>query len=420
MGNKHELANDVAQLVRDIHPGQPFLDLFCGMCSVGGAIAPSGRPVWGNDVEWFASEAARCLITMRREPIEPDRLAAVLEERYKANFGRLSRRFASDLSVEADILGDPDVNRFDRAHSTWKHTGNDERRAAEVARLRRQSGFPYRLFTLSFAWGYVGLRQAIQIDSIRYAIDAAVQRRELTHEHGRWALLSLVQAVSCAASTPGHFAQYLRGTTPRSVSRIVAQRRRDIWSQFLSEASRLQPYGTPRWRSGNRVFRSDALRIWRKLRQLDFRHGVVYADPPYSKEQYSRYYHVLDTLVRYDYPTSVGVGRYRADRFVTPFSLKTRVAEAFEGLCAGVSGTGSALVVSYPSNGLLTAVRPGCLKGMLGEHFATVDVAFSRTTEHSTLGGRHGKATNSVNELVLLALPRNSARRHVTSGAGSQ
>ena len=33
---------------------------------------------------------------------------------------------------------------------------------------------------------------------------------------------------------------------------------------------------------------------------------VVYVDPPYSREEASRYYHLLETLTRYNYPGSEG------------------------------------------------------------------------------------------------------------------
>ena len=97
------------------------------------------------------------------------------------------------------------------------------------------------------------------------------------------------------------------------------------------------PYGDREWRRGNRVFKSDAdaQKLWRSLDRVVDGQAVVYADPPYSKEHYSRYYHVLETLERYDYPEATGVGRYRPDRFRTPFSVKTEVEGAIRRLPAG-------------------------------------------------------------------------------------
>ncbi len=151
--------------------------------------------------------------------------------------------------------------------------------------------------------------------------------------------------------------------------------------------------------------RRDALRIWPELRRRGFRNGVVYADPPYSKDHYSRYYHVLDTLVRYDYPQAIGKGRYRPDRFVTPFSLMTKVASSFDRLARGVASTGSALILSYPSNGLLAQHEDVDLAALLRRHFRTVTLAIQKPSVHSTLGARHGEHTREVEELIYVAHP---------------
>lgn len=407
MGNKHEIADDIARLAADLRPGAPLLDLFCGMCSVAGAVAPSGRPVWGNDAQWTASAVAHCLLASADDPVEPDALVALLKAHYEENFFALSQRFHAELKEESLLLEDPDEAEFGRVQASWPHTGNDAHRASEAAELAlAPSAFPYRLVTLSFAWGYFGLRQAIQLDSLKYAIDRVRAAGQLTEDESRWALVALLQAASCAASTPGHFAQFLGGQTRRGLARVVAQRRRDIWHQFGEEAGSMAPFGNRSWRAKNRVFRQDALSIWAPLRSAGFRNAVVYADPPYSKDHYSRFYHVLDTILRYDYPVASGKGRYRPDRFVTPFSIKTKVVSSFDQLARGVAATGSALLLSYPSNGLLGTCDDASLDAILARHFGDVTLVMRKPTDHSTLGGRHGSATNRVQELLYLARPR--------------
>ncbi len=406
MGSKHSLAPEVATLVREYEPDRPFLDLFCGMCSVGGAVARGGRVVWGNDVQWSASLVAKCLLTAREDPLPPADIQAALIRDYHRNRRRLSKRFATQLRQERSILKDPTLEDFHAAYRSWSHAANDIRRAREVASLsKRPTNFPYRLFTLSFAWGYFGLEQAIEIDSLRFAIDTARARRSLSSEQARWALLSLMQAASCVASTPGHFAQYLNASTEAGLARVVSQRRRSLWNQFYWEWASVAPYGTAHWRAGNHVMRRDAVGIWSELRRRGFKDGIIYADPPYSKDHYSRYYHVLETLVRYDYPSATGAGRYRPDRFVTPFSLTTKAESAFDELFRGVAATGSVMVLSYPTNGLL---RSREIERLLLARFREVELALCRPMAHSTLGARHGQAKNRVHELVYLA----STARH--------
>lgn len=406
MGSKHSLAPEVANLVGEFELERPFLDLFCGMCSVGGAVARSGRVVWGNDVQWSASLVAKCLLTVREDPLPVVDVRATLTEDYQRNRRRLCNRFATQLREERSILKDPTLEDFHAAYRGWPHAANNVRRTREVASLsERRTQFPYRLFTLSFAWGYFGLEQAIEIDSVRFAIDSARERRSLSGEQARWALLSLMQAASCVASTPGHFAQYLNAFTEAGLARVVSQRRRSVWKEFCGEWASIAPYGSADWRGANHVMRRDALAIWSELRRRGFKDGIIYADPPYSKDHYSRYYHVLETLVRYDYPCATAAGRYRPDRFVTPFSLRTKAPNAFDKLFRGVAGTGSVMILSYPTNGLLQSRE---IERLLRSRFRNVDLALCRPMAHSTLGGRHGQAKNRVHELVYLA----STARH--------
>ena len=50
------------------------------------------------------------------------------------------------------------------------------------------------------------------------------------------------------------------------------------------------------------IFREDANLLVKKV-QAD----VVYIDPPYNSRQYSRFYHILETLTKWDCPKLYGV-----------------------------------------------------------------------------------------------------------------
>ena len=403
MGNKHDLAPVVADYMRQRASSEPFVDAFCGMCSVGGAVAPSGRRVICNDVQGFAALVARCLVATPQPPPDTKHLRVSLQGSYAYNRQRLAERFRDDLALEDRILTEGDATAYRAVYESWNHAANSQAVADDLASAGADDPLPYRLATLSFAWGYFGLRQAIAIDSIRYAIDRARESNRLTRAQSDWALVALLQAASCASASPGHFAQYLRPTSDEGFVRIRRQRRRNIWSQFLLEATELKPYGSKEWRTQNRVLQADALAIGEKLDALHLRKGVIYADPPYSKDHYSRYYHVLETLTRYDHPTAEGKGRYRPDRFVTPFSLKTQVEEAMHEFCGAIGERGFTLLLSYPSNGLLNATCEVDPTTLLGEHFKNVELRLRKPTSHSTLGARHGNAKNEVDEMLWVA-----------------
>lgn len=404
MGNKHHLAQDVAEVVRRQKAGSPLIDVFSGMCSIAAAVAPSARPVWSNDIQEYAALVARCQLKSGTGPLRSPELAHILAPRFTANFKGLRERFDGDLKNEEGALENGEPETLKGLFDAWKHTGNDSQLAAEAAQLAEDpQTHPYRLCALTFAHGYFGLRQAIEIDSIRFAIDDALRQGDLGIEQGDWALLALLQAASVCASTPGHFAQYLRPNGSTSAARIVRQRHRRPWQLLLDAADNHNPFGAAEWRAGNEVLCEDALALWPTLDQHSLDHAVVYADPPYGKDQYSRFYHVLETLVRYDYPTSIGSGRYRPDRFTTPFSLKTKVVGAFEALFESISDRGWSLVLSYPSNGLFHRATDQPIDDLLASYFGLVRRTHDTPVSHSTLGARHGASSTSTSELLWLA-----------------
>jgi len=404
MGNKHDVAPYVAAIVEEEASNRAFVDAFSGMCSVAGAISKSGRRVVCNDIQGYAALVARCLIATAEPAPTPSRLREALAGPYQYNRSRLVSYLGAEVAEEDRVLADLNLESYQSAYTAWRHTANDGEVAEELKDFSEATGAArYCLASLTFAWGYFGLRQAIAIDSIRYAIDRAREDESLSDAHCDWALVALLQAASCASASPGHFAQYLRPTTESGFRRILSQRRRNIWSQFLHEASLLRAYGSREWRKMNAVLQADALALGEKLDGLNIKSAVIYADPPYSTDHYSRYYHVLETLYLYDFPSAEGAGRYRPDRFPTPFSIKTKVEKAMTEFCREIAARDFTLVLSYPSNGLLNKTCNVDLTEFLGLHFNEVELRADLSTRHSTLGARHGAASNPVAEMLWVA-----------------
>jgi adenine-specific DNA-methyltransferase len=208
-------------------------------------------------------------------------------------------------------------------------------------------------------------------------------------------------AAGIVINAPGHTAQFLKPGNDAVYKRIRRQWQRPVWPAFIDQLDQIQAVGTKKWRAGNRVCNDDALTL---LQSPDFNDvAVVYADPPYTKDHYSRFYHVYETLYRYDFPASGGIGRYPLNRFQTPFSLARDVEGAFRKLFAGVAQRGLPLVLSYPDNGLLHrgSTRVSVL---LEEHFS-IRTTHHVTLQHSTLGASSGSRTKSAHEGVYVCVP---------------
>jgi adenine-specific DNA-methyltransferase len=401
MGSKRSLAPAIASLIRRTHPNAVIADAFSGTCAIASALAPTHR-VAANDVHAFAALVGRALLTKTHIPPSVSTAARDLRDCYKGNLQTLQHALGERLSTERATISQ--VRRHQgRAFRDFTLAEIKMGAPLEIPTLPSLAEYriapetqPFSLFTMYFASSYFGIQQAAEIDSLRFAISQAPSERQDFY------LLALLQAVSHCGATSGHFAQYLVPRDEKNTGYIARIRCRSIYQRFMQALTNLDlpRTATPEL---NIVTQSEATQF---VRQLDQSVGdarlVIYADPPYSRAQYSRYYHVLETLILYDYPTATGKGRYRNDRFNTDFSRKARVRQAMNTFVAAAAETGADLYLSYPKNGLLYDAGFEVLD-VLRTYYREASIATTTTLAHSTLGGAPGTASINVLEDVYHA-----------------
>lgn len=391
MGTKKELAPAVADVIRHAQRGV-MLDAFAGMCVVGEEVSRT-RQVWSNDVQLFAAEVGRALFTSSDDPPGALRTADAHFDAFEEHRQWLSMKCAHSLDAEGSLLESEHFNLFTRRKAKLsKVLAND------IGKLRSRQ---YNLFTRTYADTYFGIQQSIEADAILRAMATKKGGEWVTDDHRRWLTIGLGRALLKIANSTGHFAQFLK---PKRTSfrRYLSQRRRSLWTEWLFSLGELQPTGTSDWRRRNKSFNEDSLSLLPRLANAKERPAVIYADPPYTDDQYSRYYHLLDTLVLYDYPKVTGAGLYRPNRFRASFSVKSKTIHAFDSLVRVAADTGADLVLSYPSNGLIheAGVDP---KAILKKYFRRVECCYRLPHSHSTFGASKGTAQADVTELIYLA-----------------
>jgi adenine-specific DNA-methyltransferase len=396
MGTKRSLAALVGEQVRQCQPG-PLLDAFSGMCAVGSAIAAQ-RQVWTNDLQHFAARVAHAFFCSDELP--PRSLDAA--DQAITSFRRQQRglriEYEHALLAERVALDSGDAGALLKVEEGFGRNTENNNHASTKG--RGDSDQYYTLFTSSFSGSYIGISQCIDIDSLRYSVDTLAQEGRISSQQYEWLCLALCKAMARCSTSTGHFAQPL-AVKSKTFDRHRRQRRRSIWKEWISAIDLLEPIGTSRWRSKNRNFQRDAVELLQCI-DAKMRPGVVYADPPYTSDQYSRYYHLYDTLMLYDHPALSGRGLYREDRAVSGFSLKAGVESAFQNLIAAAAKVGSDLVLSYPTNGLLDRSReriPEMLRCYFRYIHAPVEVAHT----HSAMGASKGAASYSVVEVIYRA-----------------
>lgn len=213
---------------------------------------------------------------------------------------------------------------------------------------------------------------------------------------------SIILSASRCAAAPGHTAQPFQ---PRNngLQYIRSSWRRDPEALVRGLLEELAPrHALKRGRAET----GDANAWSQTLRTGD----LVFIDPPYSSVQYSRFYHVLETIARGECGEVDGVGRYppRLERPRSLYSLRSAAASAMRDLFEHLASAGCSVILTFPagtaSNGL--SGDEICEIAEAWYHFDRVMIE----SEFSTLGGNglNRKARMLTPELVLVMHPLGS------------
>lgn len=392
MGTKKAFASTIVEACAFV-PDGPLLELFSGLSAVGRRVR-GARPIWCNDVQVFSN----LFCDVHFKSVDHDEQIInnwdAFRARYDKNYAALFAIFGYYVDEEKKLLSCSDAKKY----RDWSDDTFAKIRAFQLD--PRVHGLHHLLAT-TFSLGYLSLEQAIQADSIRAAIDDLSEERVLSSASRNRGLLAYCKALAHSSNSTGHFAQFLTASDA-NFHRVVQKRKVDTFVSFQTALSDIVPIGTKAWRKRNRVYSENATDLVASLTNKKRLPSVIYADPPYTSDQYSRYYHVLETAILYDYPAVSGKGRYRPGRFSSEFSLASRVSDAFGSLVEKAANIGSALVISYPENGLLkhsTDVIPD----MLSRHYKRVGKPIKLNHTHSTMGASKGAHQHSVRERIYTA-----------------
>ena len=210
------------------------------------------------------------------------------------------------------------------------------------------------VLSATYAGTYFGLRQALDLDALRAGIESL---GEAPSSWTRAALLTaLMHAASSAVFSPGkHFAQPHRVRDGKDLTfhaqRALQDRRVDVVASFLEAVYAINDSARP---AAERHLAERRLVGDVTAEDLSGREvSIVYADPPYTAQQYSRFYHLLETLVGGVPPLlqhvrgEVTRGLYPNDRYLSPFSSRRQAPQAFRSLIRTANSAGASLLLSY-------------------------------------------------------------------------
>jgi adenine-specific DNA methylase len=414
-GVKTRLLPFVISIIRSVAPVDAIIfDLMSGAGIVTRKLAQTHR-VLSNDANDYGRVLAGALTArIRASDIAP--LIERLKSRASKNIRALEDLFGSYLTREGELLHTARTHEsieqyaaFCREVPSFFGNLNEEPKSLSSARLnvrqliaeRRKDAraFPFALATSYWANVHFGLRQSVLLDSLRYALEDETEPLRTV------LLAALIQAAVICASGP-HFAQPFKPRGLEQFKALIDKRSKRVDAEFFAIISRYVALPATRhpiiaatsqnWREALTTFSRSGTK------------GVIYVDPPYTPMQYSRYYHVLNVLARYDYPECAGPGRCpeRNYRFSSRFEFKPGPAKKeLADLIRECAAAGHTLVMSYSRSGAIVIAD---IVALLDQAYEEVDVFQANIRHHAQGKAPPAGRLETIEYMLTAQRPRNA------------
>jgi adenine-specific DNA-methyltransferase len=314
IGSKERSTSAITQVIAGrFGPGSTVGDLFCGTAKVSGSLKQKGYRVIANDTLYFCTVMARAMLLISEEP-EFHGVQSLLARSNNALF----------KSRYDDVL-------------------------AYLNSVAPEKGFMYRNYSpegtkgTEYERSYFTGENAGKIDAVRSQIEEW-HRRGAINDGEQWLLIrDLLNAAMAVSNTAGTYGYFLRHLEARALKNLVLKR------------SRIVP-----GRTDHLVFNEDANELVQEL-ELD----VAYLDPPYNWRQYAAYYHLLETIARYDSPPVLGKSGLRPwEKQRSRYSIRSDAHNALTELVHRIRA--KSILLSYNSDGILTHGQIMAILGAVG------------------------------------------------------
>lgn len=415
LGSKLRFVEAISAALDQVDPARGgVLDLFAGSGTVSMALAVRRRVV-ANDIQEYSRVICSALLTASLPDtglVEDFKRALVATTRQREQLREAALpviRF-EEACIRAALQGEhePICDLLEHgsilAAERGQRHGRSELQQAigETVDRLRSVGLAFSPLATSlryFGGAYFSYGQATELDALSLAVEQfGGCRRDVL-------LAALLSTASEVVNTVGkQFAQPIR---PRSKSghvkrHLVAKIVRDRAIQPLQSYMRWAERYSSRAFAGpaHRVLRADYVQAIEESKGLC---SVVYADPPYTRDHYSRFYHVLETLALRDNPEiaknpgaaegDLSRGLYREERHQSPFCIKSQAEAAFQTLFQNVASSGANLVLSYSPYEKESNARPRLMT--VERILALASEAFRGVQAESIEGVSHSKLNHT-------------------------
>ncbi len=377
IGIKTKLLNHIDAVISNELSDGCVLDLFSGSTIVAQRLMDR-YTVYTNDIQKYSYSVSKATIEINPlfDYSTLDVKKIIGSDFFVDNFNFLHNIWSIPLNYEkqlienltADIENEELLYEFKRYYENAPYVFNFDSKSVpqcfdglkelysknqyELLRENKSTG-NYMLFTLNYAMPYFSLNQAVFIDSYRYAIDKLLKSQKIsTTEYYVYLSLIIYLLNNIVTSVGDHFAQPQQFKISddiklkREVTKIIKKKSLDIVKCIKDKCLEFKQLSAENVCGKNKAFCDDYKAILENEEIIN-NVNLIYIDPPYTNAHYSRFYHILETLVNYDYPELEFFGRYRNDRFQSSFCIKSKAIKEFEYMIDKCAALNKIIVISY-------------------------------------------------------------------------
>ena len=361
----------LSKTIEAIIPETFVLDLFSGSTLVSQIFNSHGLNVISNDVLQFNSAFSSALLNIERQETDLERipLAIVKLQKFKLN-NDFTIPFENKIIEEKKLLtaknteqllklyfGLPQVSKV-----LFLNGSNTHQQTKFILENIGQAAFnKCPLIANYYAGSYFSINQALELDRLRNGIEFLYTIKEISNWQYHFLLTCLLSVSSKIVYTAGkHFAQPIKpeNTLKTDVlhKRFYEDRLKNVWDEFLKSSDALSLTCEKNYLSKTNIALSKTMEDIISDTSLLPPVSVIYADPPYTAQQYSRYYHIPEIIFNYKYPQlqvvdgKVTSGLYPDDKFKSRFCSKREAYFAFTDLFKLAEKLKSSLIISYSSS----------------------------------------------------------------------
>lgn len=406
LGSKLRLLDFIEENIARVTPkGSGVCDLFAGSGCVSYKMSRLFSVV-SCDIQGYSKVICNALIN---ECSISDEDVSSLLSAFNTEFAkRLDSSFRDIITIEHEAIENKNVELL----TTILESGS-----AEIARLEKRDSPIYNmlcrvnqslsdyelnneksLISRYFGGVYFSYRQSVDLDILLEAI------HKITDTNKRNVYLAaLLSTASDIVDTVGkHFAQPIKARDSKGNIKSNIVYNKAIKDKTINVLSLYKEWLNhyivlPRSKNQHMATQSNYLEC---LLNLPDNVKTIYADPPYTRDHYSRFYHVLETMTLRDSPeistvkihgkTRISKGIYRKDRHQSPFCIMSQAPNAFRELFKIASETGRNVLLSYSPYDETKKTHPRVvtmqqLTDLAKEYFSCVEIKSAGYFAHNKL-----------------------------------